>query len=482
MSNIDKHAVQAVADLKAGYTLGHADVAILNELARIALASLEAEQVGCDACGGNGSVDIDHGEMGIEHIECPKCYAAPPAPVAVPECFKRLLHHAYGMTMGHDWNKVTMAGHHRAKLCQAVDECRAAMLQGADGTLTNEGTMQLSGNSEQIEPVSNRDELPLDYLQGHKDGLEWAAQLAEANHPQTGDWLYDDQIDLARAIRKGPDMPTVQGGNSPVIPDDVRRMDWLVSKTVDVREPMVYGSHSLFWSQTITDEEDDYHATKLCEQIDAAMAAEQAAEHDTGMKEFAAMLQGAEQQNRQQNIPENIPATQFKPVADLYGLTSPTGSETSFTFDAVEARDFIDGGWSCQEYVELERFQEAITNHTEDKLAMVDHSGDSNNMVEPVTTAYKLPDDFICMLTGRAKYLREKGEIKSPELLERAAAALQGESVNTSSIPNGWKLVPIDPTKDMLRAGQSVVGFWLNTVHCYSKMLAAAPAAPQQEA
>ncbi|WP_256127200.1 DUF551 domain-containing protein [Enterobacter asburiae] len=108
----------------------------------------------------------------------------------------------------------------------------------------------------------------------------------------------------------------------------------------------------------------------------------------------AAMLQGAEQQNRQQNIPENIPATQFKPVADLYGLTSPTGSETSFTFDAVEARDFIDGGWLCQEYVELERFQEAITNHTEDKLAMVDHSGDSNNMVEPVTTAYKLPDDF----------------------------------------------------------------------------------------
>ena len=71
----------------------------------------------------------------------------------------------------------------------------------------------------QAEPVSNSDELPLDYLQGHKDGLEWAAQQAEANHPQTGDWLYDDPIDLARAIRKGPDMPTVQAGNSPVTPD-----------------------------------------------------------------------------------------------------------------------------------------------------------------------------------------------------------------------------------------------------------------------
>ncbi|EOC6909604.1 DUF551 domain-containing protein [Escherichia coli] len=83
---------------------------------------------------------------------------------------------------------------------QGWNACRAAMLHSA-------------------EPVSNSDELPLDYLQGHKDGLEWAAQLAEANHPQTGDWLYDDPIDLARAIRKGPDMPTVQGGNSPVTPD-----------------------------------------------------------------------------------------------------------------------------------------------------------------------------------------------------------------------------------------------------------------------
>ncbi|SWG09720.1 Eaa1 [Klebsiella pneumoniae] len=61
--------------------------------------------------------------------------------------------------------------------------------------------------------------LPLDYLQGHKDGLEWASQLAEANHPDTGDWLYDDPIELAKAIRKGPDMPPVQpvADSEPVI-------------------------------------------------------------------------------------------------------------------------------------------------------------------------------------------------------------------------------------------------------------------------
>ncbi len=89
---------------------------------------------------------------------------------------------------------------YQKSFAQGYNACRAAMLQGA-------------------EAVSNRDELPLDYLQGHKDGLEWAAQLAEANHPQTGDWLYDDPIELARAIRKGPDMPTVQAGNSPATPD-----------------------------------------------------------------------------------------------------------------------------------------------------------------------------------------------------------------------------------------------------------------------
>nr|WP_309487856.1 DUF551 domain-containing protein [Escherichia coli] len=77
--------------------------------------------------------------------------------------------------------------------------CRAAMLQGS-------------------QPVSNHEELPLDYLQGQKDGLEWAAQLAEANHPQTGDWLYDDPLELAKAIRKGPDMPEFDGP-TPVTPD-----------------------------------------------------------------------------------------------------------------------------------------------------------------------------------------------------------------------------------------------------------------------
>ncbi len=153
----------------------------LRELARIALASLEAEPVGAFHIAEqqvDGTSDyLKDGEWPIDNgiIEV---YAAPPAPVSVPAA----------MEIDDDFDSAFEHG-------KAVgwNAYRAAMLQA--------------------EPVSNSDELPLDYLQGHKDGLEWAAQLAEANHPQTGDWLYDDPIDLARAIRKGPDMPTVQGGN-----------------------------------------------------------------------------------------------------------------------------------------------------------------------------------------------------------------------------------------------------------------------------
>ncbi|HHL1342950.1 TPA: DUF551 domain-containing protein [Klebsiella pneumoniae] len=74
-------------------------------------------------------------------------------------------------------------------------------------------------------------ELPIDYLQVHKDGLEWASQLAEANHPETGDWLYDDPIELAKAIRKGPDMPPAQpaADSEPVAIIDQANLDYLRS-------------------------------------------------------------------------------------------------------------------------------------------------------------------------------------------------------------------------------------------------------------
>ncbi|MBW9428634.1 hypothetical protein [Enterobacter kobei] len=122
----------------------HVQCGEASALARIALASLEAEAVcvidqsNLDYLKSGSDADVwpaSRAEMGDVLLY----RSAPPAPVSVPECFKRLLHHAYGMTMGHDWNKGTMAGHHRTKLCRAVEECRAAMLQAGNSPVIPDG-------------------------------------------------------------------------------------------------------------------------------------------------------------------------------------------------------------------------------------------------------------------------------------------------------------------------------------------------------
>lgn len=146
----------------------------------------------------------------------------------------------------------------------------------------------------------------------------------------------------------------------------------------------------------------------------------------------AAMLQGADGTLTNEGT---IPVTQFKPVADLYGLTSPTGGETSFTFDAVEARDFIDGGWSCQEYVELGRFQEAMLQN-----------GNS-------------PAQSDCC--PEQNYI---------------APAQDGDS---PVIPDGWVVVPVEPTEEMNKAGWTAMNEHDAINPTYRAMLSAAP---QQEA
>lgn len=167
------------------------------ELARIALASLEADPIGevsekrygliMDGTvdlGGKSTYRIIKGEKAMKLFPLgTKFYTAPPAPVSVPaemeidDDFDSAFEH--GKAVG--WNAY-----------------RAAMLQA--------------------EPVSNSDELPLDYLQGHKDGTgglhNWQKPIIRKQ--VTGCTTTQS---ILRAIRKGPDMPTVQAGNSPVTPD-----------------------------------------------------------------------------------------------------------------------------------------------------------------------------------------------------------------------------------------------------------------------
>ncbi|MEP9065611.1 hypothetical protein ABKU14_19140 (plasmid) [Enterobacter roggenkampii] len=214
---IIKQEVQEIADLKAGYTLCHADVAILNELARIALASLEAEAVcvidqsNLDYLKSGADADVwpaSRKEMGDvllyrtappapakaepvawlwshrkhpsevtlvrpeddEKAEgahwsgwsCQALYAAPPAPVSVPD-FPEILPCPVilepGLRFGKGVPTKAMLGalqrraEHYAELEAMTPEQRAkhdagmkefaAMLQGADGALTNEDTKRV---------------------------------------------------------------------------------------------------------------------------------------------------------------------------------------------------------------------------------------------------------------------------------------------------------------------------------------------------
>lgn len=146
MSNIDKQAVQAVADLKAGYTLGHADVAILNELARIALASLEAEPVGFrsklqppSAIGSERWDYTDHRQpdaFELENCVIERLYTAPPAPVSgMDEAQSRELFEKNCMANieRNKWHPDLYAHLPAREQWAAWEACRAAMLQGVDG-------------------------------------------------------------------------------------------------------------------------------------------------------------------------------------------------------------------------------------------------------------------------------------------------------------------------------------------------------------
>ncbi|HFI5770394.1 TPA: DUF551 domain-containing protein [Escherichia coli] len=157
----------------------------------IALASLEAEPVGEFYEYKPG--DWYQRSVGDKAPKWVPLYATPPVPELQADVAQAIENLKQKLVECNRYNYCADA------VKGVEDACHAAMLHSA-------------------EPASNHEELPLDYLQGQKDGLEWAAQLAEANHPQTGDWLYDDPLELAKAIRKGPDMPEFDGP-TPVTPD-----------------------------------------------------------------------------------------------------------------------------------------------------------------------------------------------------------------------------------------------------------------------
>lgn len=201
MTTITKEQVHAVSDLKAGYTLGHADVAILQRLARIALASLEAEPVGFrsklqppSAIGSEHWDYTDHRQpdaFELENCVIERLYTAPPAPVSVPtfeEWCKRTEQKPVGWV--HDAMK------------EAYDACRAAMLQGDNERHVvrsehAEWSQSTFGDVGPVGPLKHLSKEALEAATEPGDLSEWADMQFLLWDAQRRAGITDEQITLA---------------------------------------------------------------------------------------------------------------------------------------------------------------------------------------------------------------------------------------------------------------------------------------------
>ena len=314
--------------------------------------------------------------------------------------------------------------------------------------------------------------LPLDYLQGHKDGLEWASQLAEANHPDTGDWLYDDPIELAKAIRKGPDMPPAQ----PVADSEPDRNP-VLAYADSYRDMAKQGVESVpIWS-VITDIE----------------------------RNIAPLYRHAQPAVDSEFIPKNLDK-----ALGVLGMAIPESRE-EFNFQTERwiqrlidrviryADEFQEQPASVvpQDVLEalqkLARIRLELNDFDGDRRGIADCLGDAEEaLIEVVNRRAAMlqagtlinegtkqawtgiPDiDNAINMLDRIDTL----ESCDDDRIEAVKTVLRGLAGNSPVIPEGYMMVPKEPTKEMIDAG------WLHFMGTknpsskgtYKAMLAAAP-------
>lgn len=93
-----------------------------------------------------------------------------------------------------------------------------------------------------------------------------------------------------------------------------------------------------------------------------SMTPEQRADHDAGIAEFKAMLQGSQPVSDC----DELPCAQVKAVADLYALCWQSGEVVTYTPDSEKAAIWLNNysGTCVQEYVKLERFQGVVSGNS----------------------------------------------------------------------------------------------------------------------
>lgn len=168
------------------------------------------------------------------------------------------------------------------------------------------------------------------------------------------------------------------------------------------------------------------------------------------------------------------PAPEFYKIGDatMRHIFTPTGitdvSDMQAVFDQIET--VLAGMWQPAPVSVPDEYVAAVPTPTNlgyeagwnaCRAAMLQGA-------EPVTTAYKLPfDQWLSQQTGTIDV--ECGCVMTEVFFHWLRVAY--EAGNSPVIPDGWVLVPEEPTHEMLEAGDEQFG----TYDVYRRMIAAAP-------
>ncbi|EGG0215494.1 hypothetical protein IDQ04_002235 [Salmonella enterica] len=194
----------------------------------------------------------------------------------------------------------------------------------------------------------------------------------------------------------------------------------------------------------------------------------------------AALLHGAEPVSQTYELPQ----TQFEQVADLYEMQFDDGRTCAFHTDGTKAAQWLlacDGN-KVQEYVRIERYQEAVIGNTP--------------VQSPIDHGYRPECECSgCKATARicAELNNEEAEIFADgynaamlKVNKNASTELPNDanlSTNSPVIPDGYALVPVEPTDEMIAAAMncedvlfnSDESFCVQFGNIYEAMLAVAP-------
>lgn len=206
MTTISKERVKDILEFGAGRIISPITDDEIMELARIALASLEAEAVARPKCKGTGMADSGSVQPWGEPINVPCDCTAQPAPVSVPDL--TALDKLAGEMLTHAMNcerRVAVAYTHCShRLAEEVRDLRTAMLQGA-------------------KPVTTACKLPDDFDFDRFNDVVWLEAVASNPHMHSPTTSTIAMVALELNSK-------LADGNSPVIPDGWVACSWRMPK------------------------------------------------------------------------------------------------------------------------------------------------------------------------------------------------------------------------------------------------------------